>query len=71
MGAAPWDVARIAMLDIGAGLIALGAVRNEPELLAWLRLELPERVAQLDRALTFSGVPPASPRSAPALAAWN
>ena len=66
------DVAFVSVLDIGAALVSLGAVRDVGTFLLWLRRELPERVRQLDRARSFYELPPVAPRSStPAGATWH
>jgi hypothetical protein len=46
-GAEPAEVARLAALDLCAGLVAFGAVRTLGELMSWIGREAPTRIVEL------------------------
>jgi hypothetical protein len=70
-GADPAEVARLAMLDLAASLVAFGAVRTLGELVTWIGREAPARIVELMASADLAELPPLSIRSAPQSATWN
>jgi hypothetical protein len=70
-GADPAEVARLAMLDLAASLVAFGAVRTLGELVGWIGREAPTRIVELMACTDLAELPPPFVRSAPQAASWN
>jgi hypothetical protein len=70
-GADPGEVARLAVLDLAASLVAFGAVRTLGELMGWIGREAPARIVELMASADLAELPPLSARSAPQPASWN
>jgi hypothetical protein len=70
-GADPAEVARLAMLDLAASLVAFGAVRTLGELISWIGREAPARIVELMACADLAELPPLCLRSTPQAASWN
>lgn len=74
-GAEPGTVAHLTILDLTAGLIAFGGVRNVEELTEWLRQEAPSRACELTKAMSVDAhlgdAMPCRCLSTPQPAAWH